>query len=101
VPEHTRRVFVPKVDVVSGVGYDRAAALGRAGRFHEIRRIVTDLCVLDFQTPDHTMRIASIHPGVALADVIERTGFPLAFEEPVPVTRAPTEEELRLLEGWS
>ena len=31
-----QRVFVAKVDVVSGVGYDRAAALGpRAARFHE------------------------------------------------------------------
>jgi acyl CoA:acetate/3-ketoacid CoA transferase beta subunit len=101
VPEHTRRVFVPKVDVVTGVGYDRAAALGPAARFHEIRRIVTDLAVLDFATADRTMRIASLHPGVALADVVEKTGFPLAFEEPVAVTRAPTDEELALIRSLS
>lgn len=98
VPAHSRRVFVPKVDVVTGVGYDRAAALGeRAARFHEIRRIVTDLAVLDFATADRSMRLASIHPGVSLAEVIEKTGFPLSFVEPVAVTRAPTAEELELL----
>ena len=98
IPAHTRRVFVPKVDVVTGVGYDRAAQLGeRASRFHEIRRVVTNLAVLDFATADRSMRIASLHPGVALADVIEQTGFPLAFTEPVPTTREPTAEELDLL----
>jgi acyl CoA:acetate/3-ketoacid CoA transferase beta subunit len=97
VPSHTRRVFVPKVDVVTGVGYDRAATLGAAARFHEIRRVVTDLAVLDFATADRTMRIASLHPGVALADVVERTGFPLAFEEPVAETRTPSATELDLL----
>jgi len=98
IPAQTRRSFVAKVDVVTGVGYDRAAALGpAASRFHEIRRVVTDLAVLDFATPDHAMRLASIHPGVALADVLERTGFPLVFLEPVPVTRLPTDVELDLL----
>lgn len=98
IPSHTRRTFVAAVDVVTGVGHDRAAALGpRAARFHDLRRVVTDLAVLDFATPDRTMRLASIHPGVALADVVERTGFPLAFVEPVATTRLPTAEELDLL----
>jgi acyl CoA:acetate/3-ketoacid CoA transferase beta subunit len=98
IPAHTRRAFVAKVDVVTGVGYDRAAALGeRASRFHEIRRVVTDLAVLDFATPDHAMRLVSVHPGVSLADVLEKTGFPLVFAEPVAVTRLPTDEELHLL----
>ncbi len=98
VPAHSRRVFVPKVDVVTGVGYDRARALGpRASRFHEIRRVVTDLAVLDFATPSNAMRLVSIHPGVALADVVEKTGFPLIFDEPVAETRLPTADELALL----
>ncbi len=98
VPAHSRRVFVPKVDVVTGVGYDRARALGpRASRFHEIRRVVTHLAVLDFATPSNAMRLVSVHPGVKVADVVEATGFPLFFEEPVPETRTPTDDELRLL----
>jgi acyl CoA:acetate/3-ketoacid CoA transferase beta subunit len=97
IPQHSRRVFVGKVDVVSGLGTDRAAALGPAGRFHDLRRVVTNLAVLDFATPDRTMRLASVHPGVSVADVVEATGFPLSFVEPVPVTRAPTDAELDLL----
>src|SRR5690606_32685044 len=53
VPNHSPKVFVEQVDVVSGVGYDRAAAAGPAAqRFHEIRRVVSNLGVFDFATPD-------------------------------------------------
>ncbi len=88
IPGHTRRVFVPKVDVVTGIGHDRGA--------HEIRRVVTNLAVLDFATADRTMRLVSVHPGVTVADVVENTGFQLAIEE-VATTREPTDDELRLL----
>jgi acyl CoA:acetate/3-ketoacid CoA transferase beta subunit len=98
VPGHSNRVFVPRVDVVTGIGYDRAAALGPvASRFHEIRRVVSNLGVFDFATEDHRMRIASVHPGVSVDEVIENTGFELAIPDDVPETRAPTGDELRLL----
>jgi acyl CoA:acetate/3-ketoacid CoA transferase beta subunit len=97
IPAHSPRVFVAKVDVVCGVGYDRAAALGQAGRFHGLRRVVTNLAVLDFDAPDHAMRIASCHPGVSIDDVVRSTGFPLVVPEHVATTRAPTPDELRLL----
>ena len=98
IPNHGKRVFVEAVDLVCGVGYDRAAALGEAAsRFHEIRRVVSNLGVFDFGTPDHSMRLASVHPGVSVEDVVERTGFELVIPEPVPETRAPSAEELRIL----
>ena len=54
-----------KVDVVSGVGYDRARELPEASRrFHDIHRVVTNLGVFDFETPDKRMRLRSVHPGV-------------------------------------
>jgi acyl CoA:acetate/3-ketoacid CoA transferase beta subunit len=98
VPNHGKRVFVEAVDLVCGVGYDRAAALGEtASRFHEIRRVVSNLGVFDFATPDRSMRLASVHPGVTVEEVVERTGFELSIGSPVPQTRAPSAEELRLL----
>jgi len=98
VPNHSTKTFVESVDVVSGIGYDRAAALGpRASRFHEIRRVVSNLAVLDFATGDHRMRLASVHPGVSVDQVVAATGFELAIEGEVPETRAPSAEELRLL----
>jgi len=98
IPSHTDRVFVPEVDVVSGIGYDRAAALGEAeSRFHEIRRVVTNLGTFDFDTPDHSMRIRTLHPGVTVDDVISNTGFELLVPDDIPFTRDPTEDELRIL----
>ena len=98
VPNHSAKVFVEKVDVVSGVGYDRAAALGeRSARFHEIRRVVSNLGVFDFDTPDHSMRLASVHSGVNVDQVVENTGFALIVEGDIPETRPPSDEELRVL----
>jgi acyl CoA:acetate/3-ketoacid CoA transferase beta subunit len=98
VPRHSTKVFVEKVDVVSGVGYDRAAALGeRSARFHEIRRVVSNLGVFDFDTADHSMRLASVHRGVNVDQVVENTGFALVVEGDVPETRPPSDEELRIL----
>jgi acyl CoA:acetate/3-ketoacid CoA transferase beta subunit len=98
VPRHSRRVFVERVDMVGGIGYDRAAGLGPDGaRFHELRVVVTDLAVLDFATPDHAMRLRSAHPGVAASQVTAATGFPLVVPDQVPQTRLPTRAELRLI----
>ncbi len=98
VPRHSPRVFVERVDMVCGVGYDRAAAAGpSATRFHEIRRVVSDLGVFDFETPDRVMRIRSLHPGVTVDRVRSATGFELAVPEQLPTTREPTAEELRLI----
>jgi acyl CoA:acetate/3-ketoacid CoA transferase beta subunit len=89
IPRHSPRVLVERVDVVCGVGYDRGC--------HEIRRVVTDKAVLDFNTPDHSMRIASVHPGVTVDQVQALTAFPLAVTGPVPVTPQPTAGEHDLI----
>jgi acyl CoA:acetate/3-ketoacid CoA transferase beta subunit len=95
VAKHAARVFVEAVDFASGVGYDRA--VGGAARFHDVHRVITNLAVLDFETRDHTMRIASVHPGVTSDEVQAETGFPLVVPADLPTTREPTDDELRLL----
>lgn len=98
IPRHSPRVLVERVDVVCGIGYDRAAELGPdAARFHEIRRVVTDLAVLDFGGPDHRMRLVSVHPGVSVADVVAATGFELAMAADVPTTPEPDAGTLALI----
>ena len=98
VPKQSRRCFVEKVDVVCGVGYDRAATLAPASRrFHDIHQVITNLGVFDFDSPDRSMRLRSRHPGVELEDVIKATGFDLVIPDDVPETRAPSDEELRLI----
>ncbi|MGN6796170.1 MAG: CoA-transferase subunit beta [Streptosporangiaceae bacterium] len=98
VPRHTARAFVAAVDMVSGIGYDRAAKAGSAAsRFHELRRVVSNLGVFDFASPDRTMRLVSVHPGVSVADIRAATAFELAVPGEVPQTRDPTAEELDLI----
>ena len=98
VPNHSKQTFVAKVDCVSGVGNDRAAALGQeASRFHDLRRVISNLGVLDFGGPERSMRLVSVHPGVSVEGVVEQTGFELTLAPSVPETRAPTADELRLI----
>ncbi len=98
VPNHSPKVFVEHVDVVTGIGYDRAAELGaEAARFHRIPRVVSNLATFDFETPDHTMRLRSVHPGVTVDEVVAATGFELEIPDDVAESRAPTPEELLLI----
>lgn len=98
IPHHSPRVFVPQVDVVSGVGRRRAEAAGPAAtRFHDLHRVVSNLGVFDFDGPDHTLRLRSVHPGVRVDEVVAATGFALDVADEVPTTREPTLEELVLI----
>lgn len=98
VPKHSTRVFVERVDMVAGVGYDRAGAVGGdVERDLDIRRVVTNLAVLDLSGPGHSMRLVSVHPGVSVEDVVAATGFPLDVPDDVPESRLPTAEELRVI----
>ncbi|GAC1314285.1 MAG: CoA-transferase [Acidimicrobiales bacterium] len=99
VPNHSPRVFVPHVDMVSGVGYRRAEGAGAwIASHHEIRRVVTNKAVLDFEGPGHAARLRSVHPGVAVDEVVELTGFPLVVEGDVPDSRGLTGEERAALD---
>lgn len=91
VRRHSRRAFVERVDVVSGIGYDRTPAC------HELRLVVTDKAVLDFETPDHSMRLRSTHPDVTVEQVRELTGFELVVTGDVGITPVPTDVELALI----
>ena len=97
IPRHSRRVFVDRVDVVCGIGHDRAREVGAAARFHDVRRVVSDLGVFDFDTPDRRMRLRSLHPGVTLEEVLDATGFDLAVDGSPVVSREPTVDEHALL----
>jgi len=101
VPNHSTRSFVAAVDCVSGVGYDRAAAAGAsASRYHELRRVISNLGVFDFETPDHAMRVRSLHPGVSVDDVVAATGFELVIPDRVPETAIPSEADMEIIERF-
>ncbi len=95
IPRHTERVFVQAVDMVSGIGYDRAGGLSEwVQQNHRLPRVITNLGSFDFDTPDHTMRIRTVHPGVTVADIVEATGFGIIVPDDVPESRVPTADEV-------
>lgn len=99
IPDHSPRSLVPRVDFISGPGYlgggDERARLGLgAGP----QAVVTNLAVLDFEADSKRMRLASVHPGVTVAQVEDATGFDLVLpHEGVPETPPPTVEQVRLI----
>ena len=89
-PAHSARVFVPgAVDMVSGVGNNPAKRVA-GGNYSgvDLRRIVTNLCVMDFGGENRAVRVISPHPGVTFEQVQEATGFALEkgdlIETPLP-----------------
>lgn len=100
-PAHTPRVFVERCDYISvfghGDGGDHRRRLGLDRYNDGPTSVITPLAILDFATPDRSMRLQSIHPGVTVDEVAAATGFPLVIPDEVPLTPAPTLEQLRLL----
>lgn len=100
-PTHVPRVFVERCDFISvfghGDGGNHRARLG-LDRFNDgPTSVITPLAILDFRTPEHAMRLQSVHPGISVADVVEATGFDIAIPDEVPTTAEPTAEQLTLL----
>ncbi len=99
VPQHNTRVFVKgECDLVNSIGYNpERLPKGYSLDDIDIRIILTDLCVMDFGGPDHQVRLVSLHPGITVEQVVENTGFELCIPENVPTTKAPTEEQLAII----
>jgi glutaconate CoA-transferase subunit B len=91
--EHTRRTLVEKVDFISAPGTSPANVFRPGGPI----ALLTTRCLFSFERARRRFRLASVHPGHTVAEVVEHTGFD--FEEPqqVPVTASPSAETLRLL----
>ena len=99
VPAHSRRVFVEgECDVVCSIGYNEQR-LPKGYSFDDIqlRRVITDLCVMDWLGANYQLRVISLHPGVTLEEVKDNTGFELAVIEGLEETPAPTTEQLDII----
>ncbi len=53
--------------------------------------------MFDFETPDHRMRVRSLHPGVTVDQVVAATGFELVVPDSVPESPIPTQADLDLI----
>jgi glutaconate CoA-transferase subunit B len=96
--DHNARTLVDRVGFVTGTRWKVGAESRRAAGLQPGPIvIVTNLAVLEKDDDERPFRIASLHPGVSAADVVERTGFELEVPDEVPLTPEPTEAQLALL----
>lgn len=99
VPNHNSKVFMAgEVDMVGTIGYN-PERLPKGYTFDDIdvRLVVTNLCIMDFNGPNKQMQIVSLHPGVTAEQVQENTGFELAIPDNIPETPAPTQAQIDIL----
>lgn len=60
-------------------------------------KVITNLCVFNFENEEKVLQIESIHPGVKPNDIIENTGIEISIPENFEITREPNDEEIYLL----
>jgi glutaconate CoA-transferase, subunit B len=100
VTNHDRRRFVEQLDFLTTPGYltgDGAREAAGLPPGTGPYRVITDLAVMGYHEQTKRMQVLSLHPGVRLEDVRQRTGFAIDAVEPLAATLPPTEEELRIL----
>jgi glutaconate CoA-transferase subunit B len=96
---HEKRKMVKKLDYLTSPGFlNGPGAREEAGlRGGGPSLVVTNLCQMDFDSQTKHIKLATIHPGVSMEQILENTGFDLIIPEKVPTTESPTCEELALL----
>ena len=102
IMKHEKRRFVEKVDYITSPGYGdggnwrQRVGLPRGGP----STVITTLGVLRFDPITKEMVLASVHPGVTVAEVKANTGWDLHVADEVTETAVPTTTELAILQQF-
>jgi glutaconate CoA-transferase subunit B len=59
--------------------------------------LITNRCLFDFYRACRRFRLASVHPGHSVAEVVDNTGFDFDLPADVPTTPAPSAATLDLM----
>lgn len=97
---HSPRRFVGKVDFITTPGY----LYGPGAREEEglspntgPTKVITDLCLFDFDPETKIMRLKALHPDITIEDIKKATGFEFIIPDSIETTITPSEEDIRLL----
>jgi glutaconate CoA-transferase subunit B len=88
--EHTRRVFVPKVDFISTPGVSEQGVYRTGGPY----AMISPLCLMSFDKEKRRFQLTSVHPGHTVEEVRDNTGFDFDVPDHVPETVLPTQAVL-------
>lgn len=99
VTKHERRRFVQSVDFITSPGFLQGGSSRRdAGLvFGGVRRVITDLAIMGFDSESRAMQLEYLQPGASLDQVVDNTGFDLIIPGDVPVAEPPRADELEHL----
>lgn len=93
--EHTRRVFVPRVDFVSAPGWSPPEVYRPGGPW----RMLTGLGLFTFVRDRRRFRLDSVHPGHTLEEIRDNTGFDFDVVPDIGVTPVPDPATLADIRG--
>jgi glutaconate CoA-transferase subunit B len=91
--EHSRRVLVPRVDFISAPGWSPPGIERRGGP----QALLTGKALFSWQPDRRRFRLESVHPGHALEEVVDSTGFEFDRAPEIQSTPGPTTGELAVL----
>lgn len=90
--DHSPRVFVERVDIVTSPGASPPDVARPGGPC----QVVTPLCVFRVDR-ERGLVVATTHPGVSREELARSTGFALEYDPGAGVTPEPTDAELAVL----
>lgn len=93
--EHSPRTLVRKVDFISASGTSAPNEFRPGGP----AALVTGRCIFAFDRERGRFRLETVHPGHAVAEVREQTGFDFDCPDDVGETPVPDAETLRQIRG--
>jgi glutaconate CoA-transferase subunit B len=99
--EHSKRRLPERVSYMTspgngdGAGWRKRVGLARSGP----AAAITSKCILRFRE-DGEARLAEVHPGVTVDEVLANTGWKLKLADNLEQTREPSEAELRAIREY-
>lgn len=99
---HEKRRFLEKVSYVTSPGF------GSGGDWRERNglrgggpcAVITTRGILRFDSNTKEMVLDSVHPGIAVEEVLKNTGWDLRLVAKIEKTRLPTRSELRIIRKY-
>lgn len=91
--EHSRRVFVDKVDFVSAPGWSPPGVHRPGGPY----ALITSLCIFLYDKERHRFRLDGLLPGATLEEVRDNTGFDFDCPADVGPVAAPEPDRVELI----
>ena len=91
--EHSRRVFVDKVDFISAPGWSPPGVHRPGGPY----ALITSLCIFRYDRERHRFRLNGLLPGASLEEVRDNTGFDFDCPGNIGPVAAPEPDRLALI----